>query len=214
MIALLTTDVLTFFIANADIVKTATPLCVSLFLNRFFLIIFGGDYWMYGYIAIYLFYGVLLTTMIAKRRFPFADDLSSFDIDKWALNLKSKKLGADARLQAGTGAQALMGSAMNKFEDIHKKFRLLSLPEHPLMIITAIYFIILLILAIVKPERVPLPNLPCYDRTLHFFTAWAFTLIILFAYYTSLSVIRLFIRRKMGTTQRVYYEFKGCCTMK
>lgn len=90
MIALLTTDVLIYLIANAEIVKTATPLCFSLFFNRFLLIIFGGDYWMYGYIAIYLFYGLFLTTLMAKRSFPFADDLRSFDIDQWSADMKAK----------------------------------------------------------------------------------------------------------------------------
>jgi hypothetical protein len=111
-------------------------------------------------------------------------------------------------------AEAAVGTAMNKIQDIQKKFKLLTKPEHPLMIITVIYFIILLILSLVKPKSVPLPNLPCYDRTLHFFTAWAFTIILLCAYYTSLGVVRLFIRRKMGTTQRVYYKFNGCLTFK
>jgi hypothetical protein len=103
MIALLTTDVLVFLIANANIVKTATPLCFTLFLNRFLLIIYGGDYWMYGYICIYLFYGILLTTLIAKKRFPFADDLSQFDIDQFYLDQKSKKLDVSMKVSAQAG---------------------------------------------------------------------------------------------------------------
>lgn len=64
LVALLTTDVLVYLIQNAEIIKTATPLAVTLFLNRFFLIVFGS-YWVYGYILIYVCYGVLLSTIIA-----------------------------------------------------------------------------------------------------------------------------------------------------
>ena len=58
-------------------------------------------------------------------------------------------------------AQEVIGSAMNKIEDLQQKFKLLTKPEHPLMIITVIYFVILLILSLAKPKSVPLPNLPC-----------------------------------------------------
>jgi len=62
--------------------KTATPLAVTLFLNRFFLIIFGADNWIYGYIIIFVCYGILLSTIIAQKRFPFEDSmLKDFDLD-------------------------------------------------------------------------------------------------------------------------------------
>jgi hypothetical protein len=61
-------------------VKSATPLSVSLFANRLLLIIFGGDHWVYGYILIYLIYGLLLTTIIARKHFPLEDDtVTKFD---------------------------------------------------------------------------------------------------------------------------------------
>ena len=43
MIAVITTDILVYLIQNAEIMKTATPLAITLFLNRFFLIIFGAE---------------------------------------------------------------------------------------------------------------------------------------------------------------------------
>ena len=93
MVALLTTDVLVYLIQHAEIVSTATPMAMILFLNRFFLIIFGSQNWIYGYILIYVCYGVLLCTIIAKRRFPFEDDVKKFDIDEMAARLKVKREG-------------------------------------------------------------------------------------------------------------------------
>lgn len=161
MIALLTTDVLVYLIANASIVKTATPLCLSLFLNRFLLVIFGGNYWVYGYICIYFIYGLFLTTLIAKKRFPFADELSSFDIDQFFADQRSQKRGQSIKVSAGPApTNKMVGNAMSKFNDMESqvrgKFKLLTQPEHPLMIITAIYLIILLILTLVNPKRIPL----------------------------------------------------------
>lgn len=62
--------------------KTATPLAVTLFLNRFFLIVFGAEHWIYGYIIIFVCYGILLSTIIAQKRFPLEDDVAKdFDLD-------------------------------------------------------------------------------------------------------------------------------------
>lgn len=104
MIALLTTDVLLYFIVNADIVKTSTPLALTLFVNRFFLVIFGPDYWVFGYICIYIFYGILLSVIIAIRRFPLEDEVGrTFNIDKFALEVKQK--AAPSQSVAGLNVQ-------------------------------------------------------------------------------------------------------------
>jgi len=82
MIAIITTDFLVFLIQNAQIMKTATPMCFTLILNRLLLIIFGGDHWVYGYILIYLVYGVMLSYIIAKKHFPLEDGISEEEFEK------------------------------------------------------------------------------------------------------------------------------------
>jgi hypothetical protein len=91
MIAILTTDVLVYLIQQAEIIKTATPLSLTLIFNRILLIIFGGEHWVYGYILIYLCYGILLSTIIARHRFPFNDAVSNVDIDNLANEIKVKQ---------------------------------------------------------------------------------------------------------------------------
>lgn len=91
MIALLTTDVLLYFIVNADIVQTSTPLALTLFVNRFFLVIFGPNYWVFGYICIYIFYGILLSFIICERRFPLEDEVAkTFNMDNFAKEIKKQ----------------------------------------------------------------------------------------------------------------------------
>lgn len=61
----------------AKIVKSAAPLALTLLINRFMMLIFSGEYSIYGYIILYLIYGVILALIISKRRFPFDEDMDS-----------------------------------------------------------------------------------------------------------------------------------------
>ncbi len=88
------------------------------------------------------------------------------------------------------------------------------MPEYPFLIITVIYIIIFIVLSAVKSKTVPLPKITIHSREVHFFVAWAFSLVLVLAYFTSLTVVRLFIRRKMGASQRVYFELKNMCASK
>ena len=81
MIVVLITDVYTYLFYIADIVTTSTPLAMTLFFNRLLLIIFGGTYWIYGFMLLYLFYGVAFSLVIAKRRFPFEDAFANMNLD-------------------------------------------------------------------------------------------------------------------------------------
>lgn len=109
-------------------------------------------------------------------------------------------------------------NAINKLgsnlEKIEEKISFLKSPEYPFLIITVIYVIIFLVLTLVKPKTVPLTPIVVHSRELHFFVAWAFLLVLVFAYFTSLVVIRLFIRRKMGASQKVYFELTNMCASK
>lgn len=107
-----------------------------------------------------------------------------------------------------------MAELVNINKKIDEKISFLKVPEYPLLIITAIYIIIFIALSIIRPTTVPLPTIIVHSRELHFFIAWAFLLVLVIAYFTSYAVIRLFIRRKMGTSQKVYFEFNNMCAMK
>lgn len=110
MIAILTSDVLLFLVHNAEIVKTATPLCVLLFLNRFLLIIFGIDNWIYGYLAIYLAYGVMLGLIIGKQRIPLEDGLKGMD--------DFEEILVNNNILKNTGVSPKASSVMLKVEDV------------------------------------------------------------------------------------------------
>jgi hypothetical protein len=106
MIALLTTDVLVFLIQNTGVIKTAVPLCATLLFNRVLLMVFAGDFWVYGYILIYLIYGLMLSHIVAKRRFPISDDAGSFDLEKYTQEQKAKVAASDPAQAGKVQAQA------------------------------------------------------------------------------------------------------------
>jgi hypothetical protein len=81
MVTILITDVILYFIYNSKIVETTTPLAFTLFLNRLLLFVFGGDYWIYGFMVLYLFYAVVLSLIIANKRFPDEDSFDDLNID-------------------------------------------------------------------------------------------------------------------------------------
>lgn len=145
MIAIITTDFLVFLIQNARIMKTATPMCFSLILNRLLLIIFGGDHWVYGYILIYLFYGIMISIIIAYKRFPLEDSFSDEDFEKATSSGVSSVANSPA---AKAGMDAKVFALEEKAKEKLSFFRE---PEVPLAAITLIYLIILLILTLAKP---------------------------------------------------------------
>jgi hypothetical protein len=81
MIAVLLTDVFLYLIYNSKITETTTTICVAAFLNRLLLYCFGGNYWIYGYMVLYLIYGAILSHVITKKRFPFESAFDNINLD-------------------------------------------------------------------------------------------------------------------------------------
>ena len=81
MIATVITDVFIYLVWNAKITRSTTVLCFAGLLNRLLLFVFGGNQWIYGYIIIYLIYGIILSFVVAERRFPFEDAYNEIDLD-------------------------------------------------------------------------------------------------------------------------------------
>jgi hypothetical protein len=81
MISTLITDVFLFLIYSAKIVDSSTILCFAGLLNRLFLYVFGANYWIYGYIVLYLCYGVIFSIVITRKRFPFENAFNNVNLD-------------------------------------------------------------------------------------------------------------------------------------
>ena len=75
-------------------VETPVSVVFLLILNRVLMIALGSDYWIYGYMILYLIYALAFVLQISKNRFPFEDDivLKSSGIEA-ALEKKGAKQG-------------------------------------------------------------------------------------------------------------------------
>lgn len=98
--------------------KTATPLACTLFLNRFFLIVFGETYWVYGYIIIFICYGVLLSSIVAIKRFPLEDEVKNYDLDDIAARMKAIKEGKSPD-EVSLTVKGPAGQALNQIGNLH-----------------------------------------------------------------------------------------------
>lgn len=92
MIAILITDVFVYLIFNSKITDSPTTLCVSGMLNRLLLFVFGGNYWIYGYMLLYLIYGCILSWVITKKRFPFEDAYHNVNLNSIHRRIHSKDI--------------------------------------------------------------------------------------------------------------------------
>lgn len=73
MIIILVGDVILYCIYLCRIMESALYLTITAVINRFFLIIFGSESWIYGEMIVYLYYCFVLVIVIGRKRFPFED---------------------------------------------------------------------------------------------------------------------------------------------
>jgi len=81
MFAVILTDVILYFYYISGIAESATELSFTAIINRLFLFVFGGNYWIYGYMVLYLYYGIVFTFVIGSKRFPFEENMLELNLD-------------------------------------------------------------------------------------------------------------------------------------
>jgi len=95
-------DLFNFLLYNSSMVDTPTGLTFLLILNRALMVALGANHWIYGYMILYLMYGLVFAYQVARNRFPFEGDvvLRSAKIETFLKAGKDKK-GARAMLKQG-----------------------------------------------------------------------------------------------------------------
>jgi hypothetical protein len=63
-------------------------LTITAIVSRFFLIIMGAEWWIYGYMIIFIYYGTILAVVIGKKRFPFENAFKEVNLEKIAFQRK------------------------------------------------------------------------------------------------------------------------------
>lgn len=68
-------DLFNFLIYSSPMVDSPAQIVGLLIINRILMVFMGQDYWVYGYVLLYLLYGLVFVFQIARNRFPFEDDV-------------------------------------------------------------------------------------------------------------------------------------------
>lgn len=175
MTAVLTTDVILLCIYKSRVIKSATMLSFTMVLTRFFLIIFGGQYWIYGYMILYIFYGSILTKVIGDKRFPFEDAYDEINLH----NIKRRRQHIDV----SRVPEFLLGV---------------------ITAIYIIMFVCLLAID-PNSNNIPLNNLVIGETSFHFYMVGIFSILLVILIFCLYSNYRLFIRKKRRINPTMFY---------
>jgi hypothetical protein len=68
-------DFFSFLLYHSDMVDSPIIVVILLLINRVMMILLGQNYFIYGYMLLYIMYSVAFVYNIAKNRFPFEGDV-------------------------------------------------------------------------------------------------------------------------------------------
>lgn len=68
-------DFFNFLLYQSEMVDSPAQVVGLLIINRILMVSLGQDFWIYGYVILYVLYGLVFVFQIARNRFPFEDDV-------------------------------------------------------------------------------------------------------------------------------------------
>lgn len=80
-IAVVVTDIVLFLYHYSGLSSSPAILAFKAIISRFLLIVYGDQYWIYGYFTLYLYYTFVLSYKIAVKRFPFEEQYLAMNLD-------------------------------------------------------------------------------------------------------------------------------------
>lgn len=68
-------DFFSFIIYHSNMVETPIMVVILLITNRVMMVALGQNYFIYGYMMLYIMYSVAFVYQIARNRFPYEGDV-------------------------------------------------------------------------------------------------------------------------------------------
>jgi hypothetical protein len=68
-------DLFTLVLYGSKMVENTSTLVVLLIINRIAMVVLGERYWIYGFMGLYMMYGVALFYLVARHNFPLASEV-------------------------------------------------------------------------------------------------------------------------------------------
>jgi hypothetical protein len=72
--AVIINDLYVYLMYNARIINRIAVLTLIMFASRLFIMLGGADYWVYGYLVIYIWLQLIIALGIVKKRLPFNNE--------------------------------------------------------------------------------------------------------------------------------------------
>jgi len=74
-IAVVINDIFMYIMYNARIINRISLLALMIFCSRLFIMLGGSDYWLYGYLVIYVWLQCIIALGIVEKRLPYNTEL-------------------------------------------------------------------------------------------------------------------------------------------
>ena len=87
--AVVINDLYVYLMYNARIINRIAILSLIMFASRLFIMLGGADYWVYGYLVIYIWLQLIIALGIVRQRLPFNNQIDLRD--QQSLNVKKTK---------------------------------------------------------------------------------------------------------------------------
>ena len=75
-IAVAINDIYIYMMYNARIINRISLLSLIIFSSRLFIMLGGSDYWLYGYLVIYVWLECIIALGIVEKRLPFDNEMN------------------------------------------------------------------------------------------------------------------------------------------
>jgi len=176
MVAVIASDIILYLYAHSEIVTSPAEISLHLILFRLCLFVLGGNYWIYGYCLLYLYFGSYLAYHIAMLRFPFMDEIIEKELED-----------------------------LDNTEESRNNFNIAKTPEFLLLLCTIVFVILLVIMEILKPDDIPLKDYEIERQNFRFWAYGVFSILGVVCIFVLVLVYRIFRRKRNGIEGKVYF---------
>jgi hypothetical protein len=148
-------DTFSFLIYQSDMVDTPIIVVILLIINRIMMVSLGQNFFIYGYMLLYIMYSVAFVFQIARNRFPFEGDVvrQAATISNFFKNV-------------GNSAKNTRGMSEDQKDSYWRKT--LSNPELLQLILTILYMVLMVVISSIEIKGVYLAPAIINGRVLEY----------------------------------------------
>ena len=190
-------DVFNMILYISNMVETPGGIILLFIVNRVLMVSLGQQYWIYGFMILYLLYAGTFVVLMAKNNFPYEGDIISSELKLDDLKKKEGGMNSD------------------KLIDLSKKVS--RTPSALLFLITVLYILLLFVVRTIKLDGVDIKPFRIYNqdepegKEVSWRILGVLSVFLIISVYFLVGLWRLFIRKsqKMDVSARTSDSMKS-----